>query len=149
MVYLTVGLPGSGKTTWARNFQARNGALIVSKDAIRHMYGVEFDWDLEPQVSRLFWALLHEALRTYGNIIVDNTNLTREVRSKIIRAARDAGHRTEIHEFRGDPDASWRRKRATGSAMQVEDFDRLLKSYDPVLSGEEADVVITHYGGIS
>ncbi len=35
---VTKGLPGSGKTSWAREEAARTGAALVSRDDIRGMW---------------------------------------------------------------------------------------------------------------
>jgi predicted kinase len=73
---LTRGLPGSGKTTWAR---AQPGAVRVNRDDLRQMlHGgpLPFGW-AEVQVAVAQRAAV-EALLTAGvNVICDDTNLRR------------------------------------------------------------------------
>lgn len=79
-VYATVGLPYSGKTTWAQ----KQGLPIVSPDAIRlAMHGERFLGPAEPWV----WTMAHtmlEALADAGHreIIVDATNIKPERRNE-------------------------------------------------------------------
>lgn len=80
VLVLMVGLPRSGKTTWAR----RQGVPIVSPDAIRlALHGRPFLPEAEPMV----WAtadLMVRSLFKAGHrcVILDATNTTRERRAK-------------------------------------------------------------------
>jgi predicted kinase len=71
---MTIGLPHSGKSTWAK----QQGFPIVNPDAIRlAIHGQTF----LPQAERLVWALAHymvDALFLAGNetVILDATNVT-------------------------------------------------------------------------
>ena len=75
---LTVGLPRSGKTTWAR----QQGVPIVNPDAIRlALHGNRFLSDAEPMVwcmARYFVISLFGA--GHDRVIVDATNTTRKRR---------------------------------------------------------------------
>jgi len=115
-VILTVGLPYSGKTTWAMD----QGLPIVSPDAVRlAMHGQRFIGQAEPWV----WAQAHamlDALVAAGcyRVIVDATNVKPKrrmewierhprlrfsfalfpaTREECLRRARDAGD-TEIRD---------------------------------------------------
>ncbi len=74
ILILTVGLPRSGKSTWARQY----GAPIVNPDAIRlALHGQRFQVQAEPMV----WAIARymvEALFLAGHttVILDATNVT-------------------------------------------------------------------------
>lgn len=77
---LTVGLPRSGKTTWARS----TGYPIVSPDAIRlALHGQRYFAPAEPMV----WAVAHlmvEALFAAGSdtVVVDACNATEKRRAE-------------------------------------------------------------------
>ena len=82
-----VGLPGSGKTS----FRARHPEwAVVSKDDIRRtVFHRDFDLEYEDAVSRIFAALLVEAVDSPAPIVcVDNTNITRAERAPLIEVAR-------------------------------------------------------------
>jgi predicted kinase len=77
---ITRGLPGSGKTTWARQQAA---AVRVNRDDLRHMlHGgpVGLGW-AEKQVTVAQRAQVEALLRAGVNVICDDTNL----RAKVVR----------------------------------------------------------------
>lgn len=79
MLILTVGLPRSGKTTWAQ----RQGLPIVNPDSIRlAMHGQRF----QPLAEPLVWATATIMVRSlflagHSSVILDATNITRERRA--------------------------------------------------------------------
>ncbi len=95
---LLVGIPGSGKSTWARDFVRANPRYrIVSTDAIRaRCYGdegIQGDWlQLWRQVI-IQWQQGIEAIQRgdLEGIIYDATNARRRHRREAIAAARQAG----------------------------------------------------------
>ena len=90
-----MGLPRSGKSTWARANSRKLNAPIVNPDAIRlAMYGTAYIRSMEPYV----WAVaktMVDALFRAGQwaVIVDATNATRAARDKW----RDMGWDVEFH----------------------------------------------------
>ena len=81
-LYLLVGLPGSGKSTWAKTRKAR----VLSADAIRK-------YVLEPAVWGEFARRLNSWLKLRTSLIIDNTNLSRAIRRKMIEPALKRGYR--------------------------------------------------------
>ncbi|KOS61155.1 AAA family ATPase [Lysinibacillus agricola] len=79
-VIFTVGLPGSGKSTFVKELAKRENALILSSDAIRQ----ELFGDATRQQSRIVFRVLYERLNERvangQSVIVDATNIERERR---------------------------------------------------------------------
>lgn len=81
---LTVGLPRSGKSTWARKFIPF--CPVVNPDSIRlALYGSAF----VPSAEKIVWAhtdLMIRSLFLYGHsfVILDATNTTRQQREQWI-----------------------------------------------------------------
>jgi len=78
-LYLLSGMPGSGKSTWAKLFQSSHPqAKIVSSDQIRvDLFGSRKCFDAEEKV----WAIFLDELQRYASspeaeVIADATNLT-------------------------------------------------------------------------
>lgn len=95
---MLVGIPGSGKSTWARDFVLANPRYrIVSTDALRaRLYGdeaVQGDWLRIWQQVMTQWhqaiAAIHQG--ELEGVIYDATNARRRHRREAIAAARQAG----------------------------------------------------------
>jgi protein phosphatase len=89
-LFVLVGVPGSGKTTFAR--ERLNRAVRISLDDLRLMIsGRTFDPRFEPQVSALGEAALDAALanaRAWGlDVVFDATNVSRAWRARTLRTA--------------------------------------------------------------
>ncbi|MEN3304658.1 MAG: hypothetical protein V7603_860 [Micromonosporaceae bacterium] len=92
------GLPGSGKTTWAR---AQPGHVRVSRDDLRAMlHGgmLGLGW-AERQVSIAEHTLVDALLRAGLNVISDNTNLNGTHVRVLTAVARAAGAEVVVRDF--------------------------------------------------
>ncbi|WOD39382.1 AAA family ATPase [Nodosilinea sp. E11] len=95
---MLVGIPGSGKSTWARDFVLDHPCYqIVSTDAIRaELYGdaaIQGDW---PQIWQQVVTLWHQGIVAIrrgelDGVIYDATNARRRYRRAAIAAARQTG----------------------------------------------------------
>jgi len=81
-LYATVGLPASGKTTWAETMVKDHGALRINRDDIRAMLisqpGVKTVLPDENLVTAIQNAGIEDALKKGYTVVVDNTNLRRK-----------------------------------------------------------------------
>jgi predicted kinase len=99
---ITRGLPGSGKTTWARQLA---GAVRVNRDDLRRMlHGghIGLGW-AEVQVTIAQQALIEALLRAGVNVISDDTNLTGRAVGALTKIATDCGANVVIKDFREVP----------------------------------------------
>jgi predicted kinase len=122
---VTVGLPRSGKTTWART----SGWPIVNPDSIRlAIHGQRFYGPAEP----LVWAtayLMVEALRLAGHrrIVVDATNVSAKRRTEW--ESRYPGA-VEWKVIETSPEECIARARAEGDEAIVPVIERMAKEWD-------------------
>lgn len=77
---LTVGLPGSGKSTWAREWVAEDPSrrARVNRDDLRTMLRGKLVWgdrDLEEQVTIVQHISIRALLLRGISVVVDDTNL--------------------------------------------------------------------------
>jgi predicted kinase len=99
---ITRGLPGSGKTTWARQ---QVGAVRVNRDDLRRMlHGRHLGFPrAEAQVTVAQRALVAALLRTGVNVICDDTNLSTSAVRELRRIATEAGAEVTIRDFTDVP----------------------------------------------
>lgn len=136
---ITVGLPQSGKSTWAR----QQGLPIVCPDAIRlSLHGQPFIQQAEPFV----WAIAETMTRALFNaghkeVVLDATNTThaarRRWRSKdwtreyyVIGEERD---RSALHEYKRRAACTCKDLDHYESLCEV--IDRMASQYEPIDEG--------------
>ena len=79
-VFILRGPSGCGKSTWTQTFlMAHPGTVVVSRDIIRHAFGMQGKGVLPPGDERLVTKIerdmLRRAVREDRHVVVDNTNL--------------------------------------------------------------------------
>ncbi len=102
IIYLR-GLPGSGKTTWAKQFQKDNpGVKRVNKDLLRDMIDLGV-WSSrnEAVVVKSRNAIVEAALAADSSIIVDDTGFNPAHEEQLRRLAVLHGAGFEIKDFTG------------------------------------------------
>lgn len=86
-VILTTGLPGSGKSTWAKKFldQTTGQFVLTSRDDIRKMLGCFpiGDKNQENLVSKIQDRVIVDAVNSGYNVIVHDTNLNSKSPTRI------------------------------------------------------------------
>lgn len=82
--WVCVGLPGSGKSTWARKKTVKGRTVIVCRDEIRTMllgyYAV--NPAAEKLVTDLSVRAVRDALKSGFDIVIDETDITRAARKR-------------------------------------------------------------------
>jgi predicted kinase len=98
---LAVGLPGSGKSTFARRLAPQIGAAVLESDALRRLlFGQPTYNPIESQ--RLFEAIrasARELLEHGRNVVIDATNVKESDRRPFYELARDTGARLLVLRF--------------------------------------------------
>lgn len=99
-LFLTVGLPGTGKTSAARRIEAEQDALRLTKDEwVKALYG----HDNPPVAGDVIEGRLIQiglrALELGTNVVIDYGLWSRDERSALRRAAADLGAAVEMHYF--------------------------------------------------
>jgi predicted kinase len=122
---VTVGLPRSGKSTWAQS----TGFPVVCPDSIRlAIHGQAFVASAEPFVWAIAYTMI-EALRISGHeaIVVDATNVTKKRRDEWER--RYPGQ-VEYHIIDVPADVCKQRAVAGGREYLVAVIDRMAEQWD-------------------
>lgn len=134
-----VGIPGSGKTTYAAKYVKQNGGLHLSSDLIRkELYGDESTQGNPSEVFSLMQSRAIEALNNGTTVVYDATNITRKDRANII-ATCPKFVKIEAHVIWApiekciERDAA--RERTVGKAV----IDKMLKRFQPPFYDEGFD----------
>jgi predicted kinase len=122
---IPVGLPGCGKSTWAKNFFDLKYA-IVSSDSIREeLFGSlvaahagDGTKEFNPQqkaenntrVFEIFHEKIEEALKHGVDVYADATNLNQRSRQRLVDIANKAHARTHLIVFKNSDEALMRNK---------------------------------------
>ena len=109
-LFLTVGLPGTGKTTAARRIEVERGALRLTKDEwVKALYGAD---NPAPATAVIEGRLIQVGLRALElgiDVVVDFGLWSRAERSALRQAAADVGATVEMAYFQLPADEQRRR----------------------------------------
>jgi predicted kinase len=110
-LYLTVGLPGTGKTTAARRIEIEHGALRLTKDEwVKALYGPENPPSAQDVIEGRLIEIGLRVLELGTNVVIDFGLWGRDERSALRQAAADLGATVELRYFEL-PVAEQRRRR--------------------------------------
>src|SRR6478735_6856049 len=109
-LFLTVGLPCTGKTTAARRLETERDALRLTKDEwVKALYGDENPASAQDVIEGRLVEVALRALELGTSVVVDFGLWSRDERSSLRQAAADRGARVELHHCEVSPTEQRRR----------------------------------------
>lgn len=135
---IMIGIPGSGKTTFAERFADTFKALIVSQTKLQRDYGIT-----SKQAEALRNTILAEFTKTSRTIVIDGGLDAKEKRETMVRKLVKDGYRPFIVWVQTDTTESHRRAikpHPRGSGLTDEEFDLLLDAFEA--PGEKEKMVV-------
>lgn len=148
ILHLMVGLPCSGKSTWARAIEERTGALRLTPDEWHlRLFGQDADHpehDRRHQVVEdLMWEVAEAVLRRDGDVILDFGFWTQIEREEVAARAARLGAKTKIHYAEVSHEELLRRLRVRNESPSTKAFiisedslRRWLALFEPPLPGD-------------
>jgi predicted kinase len=109
-LFLTVGLPCTGKTTAARRIESEHDALRLTKDEwVKALYGDENPPSAGDVIEGRLIQIGLRALELGNNVVIDYGLWSRDERSALRQAAADLGAAVELRYFELHPAEQRRR----------------------------------------
>jgi predicted kinase len=103
-MFLTVGLPGTGKTTAARHIEIEQNALRLTKDEwVKALYGHENPPSAQDVIEGRLIQIGLRALELGNDVVIDYGLWSRDERSALRQAAADLGARVDMRYFELTP----------------------------------------------
>jgi predicted kinase len=144
MMWIASGLPGSGKDTAIG--EILGDLPVVSLDAIRAELGVEPGED-QGAVVQEARARARVFLRRAEPFVWNATNLSRQMRSKVLGFAHAYGVRTGILYVEGREDLIRRRNRERDAAVPDAVIDRMLHKWEVPTPLEAHELIVLLHEG--
>ena len=136
---LICGLPGSGKTTLAKQLAAEAGAVRLSPDEWKHALGIDYyDEDARVRLESRLWQLAHELLTLGQSVVMEHGFWARQERDELRLAGRSIGAKVELYYLEASVEELWRRLEArnledTPGAVPItrSDLERWASQFEP------------------
>ena len=146
-LYIAVELPGSGKSTYAKNFIKDKDIEYLSSDELRAVYGKdETDQSVTSIVFGHIKRKVDEFLKDGKNVLVDATSVNRRERSDYINNAKKYGAKVVAIVFKMDRQGliDRNKKRGEQGGRVVPDFviDKMLAKFEEPSYGEGIEEII-------
>jgi predicted kinase len=145
-IYISVGIPGSGKSTIAQEYCKNNPRLLViNKDAIREMLRVQYIFrsDLEPLVKHITNDAIYLAIKSGFDVFIDECNITEKQRAELITTILQFfDGMVELHAIEFEPGEHCLERRMSGDlrgltkARWIQVHNEMLSEFEPVSFNE-------------
>jgi len=135
-LYVLMGQPGSGKSTWVKNHAMTEDGVVVSRDAVRFSMVSEDEpyFSKEKQVFKTFVNEINFYLMNGRTVFADATHLTQASRNKLLRNIRWKPAETSVIWLQTSLNTAINRnaeRKGTRSYVPASDIRRMYASIDP------------------
>lgn len=122
------GLPGSGKDTWIKNTYPDH--VEISLDKIRHSMNIHHG-DNQGMAIQAAQEMARTALRKGQPLVWNSTNLTRQMRQKVINLMRDYDAHVTINVLATSWKLSIHRNQTRQAQVPQAAIERMLEKWEP------------------
>jgi predicted kinase len=136
---IMVGIPGSGKSTFAEHFADTFKAPLLNESKMA--YEAHLDAD---QAEFIFTTMMIEVMKANRTFILEADNMTKAKRASIVATVTKAGYRPLIVWVQTEPVEAKRRAmkpRPIGSGLTDSEFDSHVRAFAAPLPQEKPTVI--------
>lgn len=144
-LHLVCGLPGSGKTTFAKALAEKTKAIRLSPDEWMSSLGMHiYDEAARTRVEGLQWSLAQQLLAAGVSVILDNGFWSKSERTQYRETANRLGAESVVHYMQAEPAMLKQRvvqrnaSRAAHEHVDPNDIDGWVKLFEPPSNDELA-----------
>lgn len=139
-IILTVGIPGSGKSTWVKSvFDLTDTSVFrISADAVRNLlYGDEKIQGNGKRVFDVVYELFDYAIKNSNikTILIDNTNTSFKARNSFYSRINVSDYNIFLKVF-GDHDLAKERNISRDRVVPTDVLDRMVSNFEDITSEE-------------
>lgn len=113
---VTIGIPCSGKTSWAEEYARKNGFVNVNRDDLRFTITGHRSWgtykfkgETENMITDMQRSMIKEAANRGKSVIVSDTNLVKRRRDELVKFLKETGFSVEFKEFHVSLEEAYKR----------------------------------------
>ncbi|MBC7982207.1 ATP-binding protein [Candidatus Parcubacteria bacterium] len=132
---LTIGIPGSGKTTFAKKYAAENKYDYISSDEIRYdRFADEFgDSEEQSEIWREARLRIAQSLKSGKSVLLDSTMTREQNRTSLINFAKSIDENIEITgmHFNTALETCLERNSKREKPVPEEVIEKMFKQYQP------------------
>lgn len=121
-VYITVGLVGSGKSTYCTNkIKHDSNIRIVNKDSIREMIYGKYDFNIndEPMIHSISVDMVNKLIENNYDVIIDETNITKKHRKEWITNIKYKVNIVFVYFLEHENNLNWRMTNPRGFSREL------------------------------
>lgn len=136
---IMIGIPGSGKSTFAERFAETFKSPIVSQTKLQREFNLS-----TPAAESLRDFILAEYMKTHRTLLIDGGLDSKDTRDEVLRRLVKQGFRPLIVWVQTDTTEALRRASKPyprGSGMHIDEFNNLVDQFDPPHEKEKTVVI--------
>lgn len=143
---LMTGLPGAGKTKFAKRYAHENRYRYLSIDEFyKATFGTDQIHDHEYDVWMMFYRAIHIAIEDGADVIIDTNSPTKANREEILNWFGNGFADASLFYVKTPVEECWRRNQGRTRVIPKDEFDKMVQAYEPPTAKESRWKTITTY----
>jgi predicted kinase len=135
-IIMVMGLPGSGKSFFAKRLSDHLGAAYIGSDGLRRKMGLMGNYRMASKkiVYDAMFENAQEAILDQGNLVLDSTFFLQEIRDKAVQLAKKHGAVLIPILVKAEKDIIRERlaKKRVDSEADIQVYQKIKEAFEPI-----------------